>query len=148
MDVTEKNYAHLLFRWQGHFSLEFINKVNKWTYLDVLTKLCVAVHKKHFEHYSKLVHHDDAPAHDVLTIYSFLTHYIFWYFQKINNAIKESRFSDISNTKKHVAGMLLKSILKEELQKYFEQWKHHLTSCIVDQGKCFEVDNTYQNLEM
>lgn len=58
---------------------------------------------------------------------------MFIHFPKIKSAIKRRRFSDVSDIKRHVAG-ILKSIPEDKFQKCFERWQHRLTKCIVVQG--------------
>jgi hypothetical protein len=77
------------------------------------------------------LHHDNAPAHDTLTIWEFLAKKIY---KKIGISIilatfgpgysqKGHAFSDTLDTHAH-ATTTLQSIPKERFQGCFEQWKH------------------------
>jgi hypothetical protein len=96
-----------------------------------------------------ILHHDNAPAHNALTVREFLAKKSimkldhspdlapcdFWLFPKLKTALKGHRFSDIQG--------LVKSIPEEEFQKYFEQWKQRLSKCIGAQGDYFGGDRSH-----
>jgi transposase len=105
------------------------------------------------------LHHDNAPAHDTLGVWEFLTKKSilkldhppyspdlapcnFWLFPKLKTALKGHRFSEISDIQGHPM-TILQSIPEEEFQKCFEWWKHRLTKCIGAQGDCFVGDSNH-----
>jgi hypothetical protein len=116
--------------------------VNQHYYLEILTRLREAVHQRRPELWPDawILHHDNAPAHDVLTVQEFLAKksimkldhppylpdsapYDFWLFPKLKTALKGHRFSDTADIQGH-ATTIMQSILEEEFQKCFEHWKH------------------------
>jgi hypothetical protein len=103
-----------------------------------------------------ILHHDSAPAHNVLALWEFLAKesimkldhppYLldfapcdFWVFPKLKAAWKGHRFSGIADIQGHVT-TILQNIPEEEFLKCFEQCKHRLTECIGAQGDYFEGD--------
>jgi hypothetical protein len=135
--------------------------VNQHCYLEILTRLREAVHRRRPELWldACILRHDNALAHDALTVQEFLatksimkldhppySPYLalcdFWMFPKLKNALKGHRFSDIANIQGH-ATTILQSIPEEEFQKCFEQCKHRLTKCIGAQGDYFEGDSNH-----
>jgi histone-lysine N-methyltransferase SETMAR len=102
--------------------------VNQHCYLEILARLREAVHRKRPELWPDawILHHDNAPAHDALTVHEFLAKKSilildhppyspdlalcnFWLFPKLKTALKGHRFSDIANIQGHVT-TILKSI--------------------------------------
>jgi histone-lysine N-methyltransferase SETMAR len=132
-----------------HFKfLEQVRTVNQHYYLEILARLCEAVHQRRPKLWPDawILHHDNAPAHDVLAVREFwpkklimkLDHppYLpdlapcdFWLFPKLNTALKGHRFSDTADIQGH-ATSILNRIPKEEFQKCFEQWKHRLSELV------------------
>jgi hypothetical protein len=129
--------------------------------LEILARLREAVHRRRPELWPDawILHHDNAPAHDALTLQEFLVKKSilkldhppyspglalcdFWLFPKLKTTLKGHRFSDTADIQGH-ATTVLKSIPKEEFHKCFEQWKHRLTKCIGAQGKYFEGDSNH-----
>jgi hypothetical protein len=145
-----------------HFDfLEQGQTVNQHCYLEILTRLREAVRRRRPELWPDawILHHDNALAHDALTVQEFLaTKSImnfdlppyssdfapcdFWLFPKLKTALKGHRFSDIADIQGH-ATTILQSIPEEEFHKCFEQCKHRLTKRIGVQGEYFEGDSKY-----
>jgi hypothetical protein len=105
-----------------------------------------------------ILHHDNALAHDALTVWEFLAKKSimkldhppyspdlarcdFWLFPKLNTTLKGHRFSDTADIQGH-ATTILQSI-PEEFQKCFEQCKHQLTKCIGAQGNYYKGDSNH-----
>jgi hypothetical protein len=85
-----------------------------------------------------ILHHDNAPAHKVLSFKQFLAHKSitemehrphssdlapndFWLFPKINSALKRRRFQDTEEIQSNVT-MALK-VIPQQFQKCFRQWQ-------------------------
>jgi transposase len=105
-----------------------------------------------------ILHHDNALAHDALTLREFLAKKSifkldhppyspdlapcdFWLFRKLKTALKGHIFSDIADIQGH-ATTILQSIPEEEFQKCFEQWKHRLTKCMMRKETTSKVTAT------
>jgi hypothetical protein len=140
-----------------HFEfLEQGRTVNQHCYLEILARLREAVHQRRPELWPDawILHHDNALAHDALTVWEFLAKkfimkldhppYLalcdFWLFPKLKTALKGHKFSDIADIQGHVT-TILQSIPEEEFQKCFLQSKHRLTKYIGAQGDCFKGDS-------
>jgi transposase len=102
----------------------------------------------------RILHHDNAPALDVLRPREFLGNKSirkmghppyspdlapcdFWLFPKLKNALKGQIFADIPDIQRNVT-TLLRGIPEKDVQDCFLQWNHHLTKCIDSQGEHFE----------
>jgi histone-lysine N-methyltransferase SETMAR len=112
-----------------HF--EFLEQgptVNQHYYLEILRRLCEVVHRRRPELWPDawILHHDNALAHDALTVWEFLAKNSimklghppyspdlapcnFWRFPKLKTALKRHRFSDTADIQGH-ATTILKSI--------------------------------------
>jgi histone-lysine N-methyltransferase SETMAR len=154
----------LFFYHKGIVHFEFLEQgqtVNQHCYLEILARLREAVHRRRPELWPDawILHHDNAPAHDMLAVREFLAKKLilkfdhppylpdlapceFWLFPKLKTALKVHRFSDIANIQGH-ATTILKSIAEEEFQKCFEQCKHRLTKCTGAQGDYFKGDSNH-----
>jgi len=143
---------------------EFIVKgqtVNQQCYLEMLTRLQESVRRKRPRLWldKRILHHDNAPAHDVLRFHKFLAKNsitkmvhppyspdlapcYFWLFPELKNALKGQRFADLSDIQRNVK-TLLRGILENDFEDCFWQWHHHLTKCIASQGEYFEGDSSH-----
>jgi hypothetical protein len=102
--------------------------VKQHCYLGILARLCEAVRQRRPELWPDawILHHDSALAHDVLTVWEFLTKKSilkldypphspdlalcdFWLFPELKTILKGYGFSDIANIQGH-ATTILKSI--------------------------------------
>jgi len=127
-----KRIVHYEFIAQGQ-------KVNQQCYLEVLTRLGESFRTKRPGIWPDkwILHHDNAPAHDALRFREFLAKNSitkmdnppyspdlapcdFWLFQKLKNALKGQRFSDLSDIQRNVK-TLLRSILENDFQDCFRQ---------------------------
>jgi hypothetical protein len=119
-----------------HFEfLEQGRTVNQHCYLEILARLREAVRRKRPELWPDtwILHHDNAPAHDVLALREFLAKKSimkldhpsyspdlapcdFCLFPKLKTALKGHRFSDTAHIQGH-ATTILQSIPDEEFQK-------------------------------
>jgi transposase len=141
--------------------LEQGRTVNQHCYLEILARLREAVRRRRSELWpnARILHHDNALAHDTLVVREFLAKKSimklghpsyspdlapcdFWLFPKLKTALKVHRFSDIADIQGH-ATTILQSIPEEEFQKCFDQRKHRLTKCIGAQGDYFEGDSNH-----
>jgi hypothetical protein len=109
--------------------------VNQHCYLEILARLCQR--RPELWPDAWILHHDNAPAHDTLTVQESLAKKLimkldhppcspdlapcdFWLFPKLKTALKGHRFSCIADIQGY-ATTILQSIPEEEFQKYFEQ---------------------------
>jgi transposase len=128
-------------------------------YLEVLTRLWESVQRERPElwPYKWILHHDNAPAHDVLRVREFLAkksitkiYYPpyspdlapcgFWLFPKLKNALNGQRFADIPDIQRNVT--LLQGIPENDFRDCFWHWHLHRTKCITSQVKYFEDDRS------
>jgi hypothetical protein len=135
--------------------------VNQHCYLEISATLREAVRRRRPELWPDawILHHDNALAHDELTVREFLAKRSilkldhrpyspdlapceFWLFPELKTSLKDHRFPDIADIQGH-ATTILQSIPEEEFQKCFEQWKHRLTKCTGAQGDYFEGDSNH-----
>ena len=146
----------------GIVHLEFLPQgqtINQNVYKDILRRLMRSVREKRrelWETKSWLLDHDNAPAHNALSIRQFLAENNiavleqppyssdlapcdFFLFPKLKGVIKGTRFQDskaiTAVTKK------LRAIPMESFQKCIEAWRQRLEKCIRAQGDYFEGDN-------
>jgi histone-lysine N-methyltransferase SETMAR len=150
---NHKGIVHYEFTAQGQM-------VNQQCYLKVLTRLRESVRRKRPGLWPDkwILHHDNAPVHDVLRVREFLaknsitkmdhppySHDLapcdFWLFPKLKNALKGQTFADLSDIQRNVK-MLLRGIPENDPQDCFWQWHHRLMKCIASQGEYFEGDSS------
>lgn len=134
--------------------------VNQHVYKEVLRRLLRAVREKRRELWqgnSWLLHHDNAPAHNALSIREFLAKKNiavleqppyspdlapcdFFLFPKLKEVMKGTRFDDAEDIKKAVTTEL-RSIPQESFQQCMQAWQRRMDKCIRCQGDYFEGDN-------
>jgi transposase len=126
-----------------------------------MARLREAVHQRRPELWTDawILHHDSAPAHNMLAVREFLAKKSimkldhppyspdlapcnFWLFPELKTALKGHRFSDTADIQGH-ATTILHNIPEEKFQKCFEQWKHRFTKCIGVQGDYSEGDSNH-----
>jgi hypothetical protein len=137
---SEDNAHLFFFDHKGIVHCEFLEQgqtVNQHCYLEILARLCEAVHRRRPElwPHACILHHDNAPAHDVLAVREFLVKKSilkldhlpyspdlalceFWLFPKLKITLKGCRFSGTADIQGH-ATTILQSIPEEEFQKCF-----------------------------
>ena len=152
----------VLFDVHGIVHLEFLPQgqtINQNVYKDILRRLMRSVREKRrelWETKSWLLHHDNAPAHNALSIRQFLAENNiavleqppyspdlapcdFFLFPKLKGVIKGTRFQD---SKAIITAVTkeLRAIPMESFQKCIEAWRQRLEKCIRAQGDYFEGD--------
>ena len=146
----------------GIVHLEFLPQgqtINQNVYKDILRRLMRSVREKRrelWETKSWLLHHDNAPAHNALSIRQFLAEnniavleqppYLpdlapcdFFLFPKLKGVIKGTRFQD-SKAITTAVTKELRAIPMKSFQKCIEAWQQRLEKCIRAQGDYFEGD--------
>ena len=146
----------------GIVHLEFLPQgqtINQNVYKDILQRLMRSVREKRrelWETKSWLLHHDNAPAHNALSIRQFLAENNiavleqppyspdlapcdFFLFPKLKGVIKGTRFQD-SKAITTAVTKELRAIPMESFQKCIEAWQQRLEKCIQAQGDYFEGD--------
>ena len=146
----------------GIVHLEFLPQgqtINQNVYKDILRCLMRSVREKRrelWETKSWLLHHDNAPAHNALSIRQFLAENNiavleqppyspdlapcdFFLFPKLKGVIKGTRFQD-SKAITTAVTKELRTIPMESFQKCIEAWQQRLEKCIRAQGDYFEED--------
>ena len=146
----------------GIVHLEFLPQgqtINQNVYKDILRRLMRSVREKRREFWetkSWLLHHDNAPAHNALSIRQFLAENNiavleqppyspdlalcdFFLFPKLKGVIKGTRFQD-SKAITTAVTKELRAIPMESFQKCIEAWQQRLEKCIRAQGDYFEWD--------
>ena len=146
----------------GIVHLEFLPQgqtINQNVYKDILQHLMCSVREKRrelWETKSWLLHHDNAPAHNALSIRQFLAEnniavleqppYLpdlapcdFFLFPKLKGVIKGTRFQD-SKAITTAVTKELQAIPMKSFQKCIEAWQQRLEKCIRAQGDYFEGD--------
>lgn len=133
--------------------------VNQKYYIEVLTKLREWVRKRRpdlWENNSWLLHQDNAPAHNAISVRQFLANkritvlehspYFldlapcdFYLFPKVKSALKGTHFKSVGQGK---TADLLKKVTLEDLQHCFGQWKIRMQRCIDREGEYVEGDLT------
>jgi hypothetical protein len=100
-----------------------------------------------------ILHHDNAPAHDVLRVCEFLAMNSFtkmdyppyspdlapcdfWVFPKLKS------FADFSDIQRNMK-TLLRGITENDFQDCFRQWHHCLMKCVASQGAYFEGNSSH-----
>ena len=133
--------------------------INQNVYKDILRRLMRSIREKRRELWeikSWLLHHDNAPAHNALSIRQFLAENniavleqlpyspdrapCFFLFPKLKGVIKGTRFQD-SKAITTAVTKELRAIPMESFQKCIEAWRQRLEKCIPAQGDYFEGDN-------
>ena len=127
--------------------------INKEYYLEVLCHLLDAVRRKRPNLWvagTWQLHHDNAPAHSLQLIQTFLTkHNIpvsrqapyspdmapcdFWLFPHLKMQLKGTRFESREGIIQNRMAKLY-SIHKEAFQKCFEQWRNRWEKCVQSHG--------------
>ena len=105
---------------------------------------------------SWILHHDNTPAHNALSVKRYLAKNIpvmehppyspdlatrdFFLFPKIKSVLKGTRFESVDAVKAK-ARQILNSITQDGLQHCFQQWKIHMEWCTDRGGDYIEGDN-------
>jgi len=158
--IKSQNNVADFFDIRGIVYYEFVptgQRVNQVYYLEVQKRLREKVRRKRpeiFANNSRILHHDNAPAHTTLSVRHFLaTKQItvlehpayspdlaprdFFLFPMIKEILKGRHFDDIrSNTT-----AALKAIPQNQFQNCFEEWTKRWHQCIASQGWYFEGDH-------
>jgi len=153
----------VFFDWKGIIHHEFVPRrqmVNKQLYQEVLARLRDAVHRKRTElseNQTWMLHHDNAPAHLLLLIHSYvakhktsvvthppyspgLAQVDFLLFPILKATLKGRRFQTIQEIQEN-AIRELRAITESAFQEAFRQWKKHWERCISSRGDYFEGDS-------
>ena len=137
-----RGIVHTEFVPQGH-------TINQHIYRNVLQCLMQSVREKRRELYKKkswLLHHDNAPVHNALSIRDFLAKNNiavleqppyspdlapcdFFLFPKLKGIMKGMRFQDIQAIKRAVTKEL-RAILKKSFQECMEAWQRRMEKCV------------------
>lgn len=142
---------------------EFVQQgqtVNQHFYKEVLSRLIARIRRSRrdlWENNRWILHHDNAPAHNALSIRQFLAEKQittlehppyspdlapcdFWLFPKVKSVLKGSHFEGVEDIQEHVTNTL-RAIKKEEFKGCFEAWKGRIQKCIDFEGEYFEGEN-------
>ena len=161
--VEVQNQAHADHVMRGIVHMEFLPQgqtVNQHVYKEILRRLLHSVCEKRRELWQDnawLLHQDNAPAHNALSICQFLAKKNvtvldhppyspdlapcdFFLFPKFKEVIKGVCFLDMEATKKTVT-MELKRILEESFQECMEAWQNRMRKCVRLEGDYFEGEN-------
>ena len=148
-----RGIVHMEFLPQGH-------TINQHVYKEILRRLLRSVREKRrelWENKSWLLHEDNAPAHNALSIRQFLAQKQiavleqppyspdlapcdFFLFPKLKGVIKGTHFSDVEAIKTAVTAEL-RRIPAESFQKCMEAWKRRIEKCVRLQGDYVEGEN-------
>lgn len=135
--------------------------VNQTYYLQVLATLRERVRRRRpqlWEDKSWILHQDNAPAHNALSVKRFLADKNiavlehapyspdlapcdFYLFPKIKSALKGTRFASMEEVKQKTTE-LLKSLTKEDFQHCFQQWKKRMLRCVEREGEYIEGEHS------
>ena len=128
--------------------------VNQHFYKEVLSRLIARIRRSMrdlWENNRWILHHDNAPAHNALSIRQFLAEKQittlehppyspdlapcdFWLFPKVKSVLKGSHFEGVEDIQEHVTNTL-RAIKKEEFKGCFEAWKGRIQKCIDFEGE-------------
>ena len=131
--------------------------ISQQVYKDILRLLLRSVHEKRWELWqdkSWLLHHDNAPAHNALSIQQFLakkniavleqppyspdlTPHNFFLFPKLKGIIKGTRFEGMEAIKRAVMTEL-RGVPDESFQQCIEAWHSRMEKCVRREGDYFE----------
>jgi len=131
--------------------------VNKQLYQEVLARLRDAVRGKRpelWENQTWMLYHDNAPAHALLLIRSYLAKHQtsvvphppyspdlapadFFLFPKIKATLKGRRFQTIEEIQENAISEL-RAITESTFQEAFQQWKKRWELCTASRGDYFE----------
>ena len=148
---------------RGIIHMEFLPQgqtVNQHVYKKILWRLLRSVREKRRELWQDnawLLHPDNAPAHNTLSIHQFLTERNitmldhppyspdlapcdFFLFPKLKEVIKVVRFPDMEAIKKTVTTEL-KRMPEESFQECMEAWQNRMRKCVRLEGDYFEGEN-------
>lgn len=134
--------------------------VNQHFYKEVLSRLIARIRRSRrdlWENNRWILHHDNAPAHNALSIRQFLAEKQittlehppyspdlapcdFWLFPKVKSVLKGSHFEGVEDIQEHVTNTL-RAIKKEEFKGCFEAWKGRIQKCVDFEGEYFEGEN-------
>lgn len=162
--IQHQDDAHcFFFDTRGIVHHEFVppgQTVNGQFYVEVLKRLKV---KKVFRvrpdlarNNSRILHHDNVPAHTSLRVHEFLAKNSitlmehppyspnlapcnFFLFPKCKMLVRGRHLGAIETIKKEMT-RLLKSIIEDALKRCFQQWKKRWQKCILLEGEYFEGD--------
>lgn len=158
-----KTLLTVFFDSQGVVHHEFLPQgctVNQNYYGAVLRRLRESIRRKRPERWRSgkfLLHHDNAPSHNALSIRKFLAEVSmtvvphppyspdlapndFFLFPKLKSTLKGARFDDIEAIQRSTAERL-KAIPVSEFQRCTRMWQNRWQHCIDSQGNYFEGDN-------
>ena len=145
---------------RGVVHMEFLPQgqtINQHIYKGILQRLMRSIREKRrdlWENRSWILHHDNAPAHNALSIREFLAKNNitlldqppyspdlapcdFFLFPKLKEVIKGTHFEDVDTVKKAVTKEL-RAISQESLQECMEAWQRRMAKCIKAHGDYFE----------
>jgi len=148
---------------KGIVHMEFLPQgqtINQHVYKDILKRLLRAVREKRqdlWQTKSWLLHHDNAPAHNALSVRQFLAEKNitvleqppyspdlapcdFFLFPKLKGVIKGTRFADVDAIKRAVT-VELRRIPRESFQGCMDAWQKRMGKCSRAEGDYFEGDN-------
>ena len=163
VQIKSQNNVAEFFYVRGIVHYEFVptgQTVNQVHYLEVLERLLDKVGRKRpeiFANNSRILHHDNAPAHTALSVREFLAtkritvlEYFayspdlapscFFLFPKIKEILKGGHFDDIDVIRSNTMAAL-KAIPQNQFQNCFEGWTRCWHRCISSQGEYFEGDH-------
>lgn len=136
--------------------------VNQVYYKQVLTTLRERVRRKRFEMWknrSWILHQDNAPAHNALSIKEFLAkHGIsvlehppyspdlapcdFFLFLKVKSRLKGTHLESVDAVKKKATEVMM-NLSEDDLQHCFQQWKIRMERCRDREGVYIEGDKRF-----
>ena len=148
---------------KGIFHHEFeprVQMVNNQLYQEILTRLMDAVRRKRpelWENQTWMFHHDNAPAHALLLIRSYLAQHQtsdvlhppcppdlaaadFFLVPKLKTTLKGRLFQATEEIQEN-ATRELRAIIESVFQEAFQQWKKCWERCIASRGDYCERDS-------
>ena len=158
--ITNQTDADCLLRRQRDRPLGILAAGYQHAYREVLRRLLRSVREKRRELWganSWLLHHDNAPAHNALSIRQFLAERNvtvlaqppyspdlapcdFFLFPKLKEVIKGVRFPDVDDIRRAVTTEL-QQIPEESFQGCMLAWQQRMQKCMRLQGDYFEGQN-------